>query len=131
MAGRAPGTCSSELPPLDPRDDMEPAQDNYGILKNLFAVRLKNNFTLEPYETNCKAFFLMACFFCPFNLCLVLIIDFFTAHLTLASFFYKHSSVPLDFYIYISFCCLQLSPNTSTCMSKGLDNKPISDEHIY
>ena len=25
MAGRAPGTCSREPPPLEPREDMEPA----------------------------------------------------------------------------------------------------------
>lgn len=31
MAGRAPGTCSREPPPLEPRDDTEPAKDNYSI----------------------------------------------------------------------------------------------------
>lgn len=36
MAGKAPGTCSSELPPLDPRDDTEPVQDSYGILKKYY-----------------------------------------------------------------------------------------------
>ena len=31
MTGRAPGTCSSELPPLEPRDDMEPAKNNHTL----------------------------------------------------------------------------------------------------
>lgn len=28
MAGRAPGTCSREPPPLEPREDTEPVGDN-------------------------------------------------------------------------------------------------------
>lgn len=28
IAGKAPGTCSREPPPLEPRDDIEPAKDN-------------------------------------------------------------------------------------------------------
>lgn len=32
MTGRAPGTCSSDPPPLEPRDDMEPAENNEGLM---------------------------------------------------------------------------------------------------
>lgn len=42
MTGRAPGTCSRELPPLEPRDDMEPAVDNE--TKTMLILRWKENY---------------------------------------------------------------------------------------
>lgn len=42
-AGRAPGTCSKEPPPLEPREDMEPAKHKISMthLDHICSISLK------------------------------------------------------------------------------------------
>lgn len=43
MVGRAPGTCSREPPPLEPRDDIEPANDNDSVTHLDLADYIQHN----------------------------------------------------------------------------------------